>query len=56
MAWAKRPGLINGVLFALMHSDYRMKIVQKSAIQSTIIKSLRKSPLPSVLAFKLECA
>lgn len=56
VAWAKCPGLINGVLFALMHSDYRMKIVQKSAIQSTIIKSLRKSPLPSILAFKLECA
>lgn len=53
VAWAKCPDLINGVLFAVMYSDYQMKMVQRSAIQSTIIKSLRNSPLSSILAFKL---
>lgn len=56
VAWVKRPGLINGVLFVLTSSDYWMKIVQKSAIQSTIIKSLRNSLLSLIFAFKLKRA
>lgn len=53
VAWAKCPGLINGVLFVLTHAGYQTKIVQRSAIHSAIIKSLGKSPLSSILAFKL---
>lgn len=56
VAWVKYAGLINSVLFALTSSDYRMKIVQKSAMQSTIIKSLRSSLLPFIFAFKLKRA
>lgn len=56
VAWAEHPGLINSVLFVLTHSDYQMKIVWKSAAQSTIIKSLKKNPLSSILAFKLQHA